>query len=184
VARPESILGSIGVISARLIASDFFDRVSVRAEVVKTSPFGDLHAPRVLAPEEAALLEAETQRYYERFMQVVAEGRKRTREEIEVLAGGRVWSGEDAFRHGLIDALGGYAEARAALDVALGDEAGDVDRDPLVVEPALRTGQVDALGQAAASLGFGEGLDRLRDELSLFAGGERVFAYARDLPIP
>jgi protease-4 len=137
VARPTTVTGSIGVISARPVASELMSRVGIRSEVVKLAPHADLHSLRAADAREVSLIEAETKRYYERFLDVVAQGRKRSRAEIEPLAGGRVWSGADAHRHGLVDQLGGYAEARATLDAILATQPFRVAVEPELVEPEV-----------------------------------------------
>ncbi len=145
VARPTTITGSIGVISARPVASQLLARWGIRSEVVKLAPHADLHSLRAADGREAALIEAETRRYYERFLDVVAQGRKRSRGDIEPLAGGRVWSGADAHRHGLVDKLGGYAEARALIDAHLGDRAASVARAPELFEPQMSPASADQM---------------------------------------
>src|SRR5687767_8594662 len=72
-----------------------------------------LSATRRLTPGERAAVDLQLDSIYERFLDVVAQGRGRDRSEIEPLAGGRVWSGRDALNHGLIDRLGGFPDALA-----------------------------------------------------------------------
>jgi protease-4 len=191
VARPTTITGSIGVISARPVATDLMSKVGVRPEVVKLAPHADLHSLRPVDPHERELIEAETRRYYERFIDVVAKGRQRPTEDIERLAQGRVWSGADAHARGLVDVLGGYAEARAALDELLGDARTQTHREPEIHEPDVMPG---AAGDSPVVLviqrflqgdlsalepWLGQGPERFELELTcLIAGGERYLAYA------
>jgi protease-4 len=185
IARPTTITGSIGVISARPVASELMSRLGVRNEVVKLAPHADLHSFRAVDAREAALIEAETARYYDRFLSVVAEGRKRPRDEIEALAGGRVWSGSDAHREGLVDHLGGYAEARAVLDGLLGDQAAAVAREPELAEPHVQSSGADQV-----VLALMETVDpwpqnaALRTLQSLVSSGDRVLALALPLELP
>jgi protease-4 len=182
VARPTTITGSIGVISARPVASELLSRWGVRSEVVKLAPHADLHSLRAVDEREATLIEAETKRYYERFLTVVAQGRKRPRDLIEPLAGGRVWSGADAQKHGLVDTLGGYAEARAILDGHLGSRATEVALEPELVQPQVSPGSSQ---QIAAHLS--PTLAQLCDmqEVAALAmlgrGGDRILALALPL---
>lgn len=116
VAAPEAVTGSIGVISLKLVAEDLLDKLAVRSEVVKSAPHADMmSAARPLNQAEEAILARESKTIYRRFLEVVARGRKRPLSDIESIAGGRVWSAQDALSHGLVDALGGADEALERL---------------------------------------------------------------------
>lgn len=112
VAQPLGLTGSIGVVSAHLLASALFERVGIRTEVLRTGPHADLHSPhRPLTEQERAILNRELDSFYDSFVALVAEGRGRSVDDIEPLARGRVWLAADAHRHGLIDELGGMDRA-------------------------------------------------------------------------
>lgn len=116
IARPTTVTGSIGVISAKLVVDRLLQNLGVQPQGLKTTLHADMFsATRRLDDAEHAIMEREAQGMYRSFLGIVAAGRKRPVEEIEALAAGRVWSGRDALSHGLIDRLGG-------LDVAM-DEA-------------------------------------------------------------
>lgn len=116
VAQATTLTGSIGVVSLRLLASALADRLGIRPQTLRSAPHADLHSPfRPLQDDERALLWAETDAIYRSFVRVVAEGRRRTPEEIDRVARGRVWAGADALSHGLVDELGGFERAIAAL---------------------------------------------------------------------
>jgi protease-4 len=186
VASPATLTGSIGVISARPTASELLEKLSLRQEIVKQAPHADIHSlSRSLDDTERELLLAETRRFYARFLDVVAEGRKRSRDEIEKLAGGRVWAGRDAHAVGLVDTLGGYEEARAALDRELGERAKLAHREPMIVQPVRR--DVTPLAPARhAALDALIALEPASEPLvslwELCRGGEHVLALALDLP--
>ncbi len=112
VAQPLGLTGSIGVVSAHLLASDLFERVGIRTEILRTGPYADLHSPhRALSDPERALLNRELDAFYQSFVALVAEGRGRSVNDIEALARGRIWLASDAHRHGLVDELGGMDRA-------------------------------------------------------------------------
>ena len=69
------------------------------------------------------MLEGEIKHFYDGFVDVVAAGRKRSREEVDAVAQGRVWSGRDAKTHGLVDELGDGRTAIAALRARVGPDA-------------------------------------------------------------
>ena len=123
VAQPLTITGSIGVVSARLLAKELLERVGIRTEVLRTGPHADVFSPhRTLTDDERALMNRELDAFYESFVGLVADGRGRPVEEIEPLARGRVWLAADAHRLGLVDELGGMDLAldllKARIDVA------------------------------------------------------------------
>lgn len=114
VAQPTTTTGSIGVISARVLAADLLERVGVRANVVRSAPHADMFSPfRALTADERAMLEDHVKDFYQTFLGVVASGRGRTTDEVHALARGRVWSGSDAHARGLVDVLGGLERAVA-----------------------------------------------------------------------
>ncbi len=181
VARPCTLTGSIGVISAHLVADQLLARAGVRSEIVKLTPHADFAAvTRPLSERERELLLAESQRFYERFLDVVAWGRNLPRERVAELAQGRVWSGRDAHAQRLVDTLGGYEAALDELRALLsgGTLEPDFDAPPLVVHPTGRGGRLWG-GQTALGLGLSDG----RHLLELTLSGSRVLAYAAGLPV-
>jgi protease-4 len=134
VAQPTTTTGSIGVISARVLASDLLDRIGVRVHVVRSAPHADMLSPfRELSDDERAMLEGQVKDFYQTFLGVVAAGRSRTPEEIHVLARGRVWSGSDAHARGLVDVLGGLERA-LSIAIERVPELAKVPRNELAVQ--------------------------------------------------
>ncbi|HEX5661429.1 MAG TPA: signal peptide peptidase SppA, partial [Polyangiales bacterium] len=192
VAHPATLTGSIGVVSIRPVAERLMELLHVRRELVSVTPYADLNAlTRAPSPDEEALLRAETERFYTRFLEVVALGRKRPVAEIAQLAEGRVWTGYDAREVGLVDQLGGYREARAQLEKLIPD-AHAFDPEPLWVAPRKRVQAgmpprrpperrepPPELVMLQQLLGLPEALWPLLD---FMRAGERVLAFAHDLP--
>jgi protease-4 len=108
VANPLTITGSIGVFSLALDTSGLFEnKIGINFDVVRTGPFADMYSgTRALSPEEIRLLSQTTEETYQTFLELVAESRDMTVEEVDAVAQGRVWSGADAHRVGLVDVLG------------------------------------------------------------------------------
>jgi protease-4 len=69
---------------------------------------------RPLGAEARALIQSEIERGYDVFLERVSTGRKKTREQIDAIAQGRVWAGADAKRLGLVDGLGSFDDATKA----------------------------------------------------------------------
>jgi len=113
-AYPESDVGSIGVISAHFAVRDLLRRLGVSVELLHAGEHKDAYQGyRPLTEVERAKLQAITQEGYDVFVQLVAKERKRTVEEILPLATGKFWTGTQALKLGLIDAL---ADREAALE--------------------------------------------------------------------
>jgi protease-4 len=120
VAQPTTTTGSIGVISARMLAADLLERIGVRAHVVRSAPHADMFSPfRELTDDERSMLADHVRDFYQTFLNVVAIGRKSTVDAIHTVARGRVWSGQDALERGLIDVHGGLEKALSiAIELA------------------------------------------------------------------
>ena len=121
VAQPGTLTGSIGVVAARLMFEPLLERVGVVVEVVKRGERADMgSASRPLKEGERDAFERQLEDTYQSFVAAVAKGRKKKSDDIEPLAGGRVWSGRQAFEHGLVDKLGGFDTAMEELRAKLG----------------------------------------------------------------
>lgn len=123
-AHPTTITGSIGVISKFYNVSEAMDTIGVSVKVVKSLDsegkvsFKDMGSPyRPMRPEEEALVQALVTEMWERFTDVVVEGRegKLDREQIRKLADGRILTGKQALEAGLIDQVGYREDAFAAI---------------------------------------------------------------------
>jgi len=113
IANKNTITGSIGVIGLIPNAKTFMkDKLGITSDVVKTNKHSDLGTfLRPLEPEELKMFEREIGNTYNTFTSHVAEGRGMTREAVDKIGGGRVYSGVDAKEIGLIDEFGGLKDA-------------------------------------------------------------------------
>ena len=122
-AEPTTITGSIGVFGMFLNFQGLLnDKLGLTFDTVKTGKFADaVTATRPKTPEELAIFQDSVDWVYDQFITRVAKGRKLNRAVVEEIAQGRVWSGTEALRLGLVDELGGldaaikYAGAKAKL---------------------------------------------------------------------
>jgi len=169
VAQPTTTTGSIGVISARMLAAGLLERIGIRAEVVRSAPHADMFSPfRSLTDDERAMLDDHVKDFYKTFLRVVAQGRARTTDEIHALARGRVWSGSDAHARGLVDVLGGLERA-VSLVIEGVPELAKIARNELVVrwiQPPAGLAPIEPPTSAAQALlaEQGELLELLRDQ--------------------
>jgi protease-4 len=112
VAQPNTITGSIGIFGLIANIDGLNKKLGLSYDVVKTNAMSD--APslnRAFRPEERALMQAYVDRGYELFVKRCADGRSKTTDEIKAIAEGRVWTGEEALKLGLVDVLAGLDEA-------------------------------------------------------------------------
>ncbi len=112
VARPTTMTGSIGVIGARVVLDPLLSRLGVATEVLSRGAHARLLDPILpLSDEDRAAVEREIEHVYRTFLRVVAEGRRKSVDQVHELAQGRVWTGADALARGLVDQLGGFEDA-------------------------------------------------------------------------
>ncbi len=113
VAQPNTVTGSIGVFALLLNAEKLVkDKLGVNIETVNFGKYADMGTPtRPLTANEQAIMQKFVDRIYNDFITKVAEGRKLSLQQVDDLAQGRVWSGTDAKRIGLIDEFGGLDKA-------------------------------------------------------------------------
>lgn len=128
VASPATITGSIGVLTGKLVIRDLLGRLGVGSDTVRTNANADawaIDAP--FTPEQRAHREAEADLLYADFVARVAEGRNLTKDAVDRVARGRVWTGADALERGLVDELGGFRTALRRAKILAGlDEDADV----------------------------------------------------------
>ena len=117
VAEPATLTGSIGIFGMFPNFEGFTNKIGVTTSVVKTNKFSDFgNLMRPLNNDEKGLMQMMITRGYYLFVDRCAEGRNMTREQIEKVAEGRIWSGEMAKELGLVDELGGIDRA---LEIAV-----------------------------------------------------------------
>jgi protease IV len=114
------LTGSIGVVAGKLVITELLNKLRVNVETVERGAnSGMFSALRDFSPAERQRLDAFLDQTYRGFKAHVAAGRHLSDEAVEAVAKGRVWSGEDAKKNGLVDELGGYAVAlRLAREAA------------------------------------------------------------------
>ena len=113
-ALPETITGSIGVISGKFVLKGLYDKIGINKEIVKTSEFAGMYSDyQPFSEAEKQKVLDDMQRIYEEFLKKVANNRKLTVADVDKIARGRVWSGRAALKLRLVDGLGGLNDALA-----------------------------------------------------------------------
>ncbi len=122
-AYPTTITGSIGIFGMFPTIEEPLDKLGIHRDGVGTTPMaGAFDFGKPLPPEVAQIIQSGIENGYQRFLNLVADGRGMSIEQVDEIAQGRVWSGEDAHELGLVDGLGDLDDAvqaaakRAGLD--------------------------------------------------------------------
>ena len=114
VAQPNTITGSIGIFGVIPNISGLNEKLGLTYDGVKTNKMSDaITVNRKFTPEERDLMQNYVNRGYELFVKRCADGRKMKTEQIKAIAEGRVWTGGDAIKNGLVDKIGGLNDAIA-----------------------------------------------------------------------
>jgi protease-4 len=113
IAEPNTITGSIGIFAIIPNLQKLFnDKLGITFDGVKTGKYADLgDVSRPLSPDEKAILQNNVNRGYDEFTKAVADGRHKTQEYINSIGQGRVWTGTQAVKIGLVDRLGTINDA-------------------------------------------------------------------------
>lgn len=150
VAEPATLTGSIGIFGMFPNVTGLFDKVKLTTDMVKTNTYADLgDMSRPMTEGEKALIQAYVERGYDTFVTRCADGRHKTKEEIDAIGQGRVWTGEQALEIGLVDELGGInkaIETAAGLagisDYSLTTVAGSKDFFTTLLEKQLEEAKI------------------------------------------
>ncbi len=174
VAEPATLTGSIGVLAGKLVVADLLKKIGVSTDSAQIGANAAMFSPTAEFSARAhARLEAFLDEIYKGFKDHVATGRHMTQEEVEAAAKGRVWSGEDAKAHGLVDELGGY---EAALRLA--KEAAKIPPEAPVTLTAFP--REESLPELLYNRVFGK--DREREDGTVSSGAlERSFRTVQPL---
>lgn len=152
-AAPLSTTGSIGVFYGKFDMSGLFHKLGIDFDTAKTSPRADAESlTRGFSDDERTELTRKVGQFYDTFLSRVAAGRKMSKEAVDAVAQGRVWTGQQAQERGLVDELGGLRQALAEAR-RRGGLPGDA---PMIELPAVEgswLSQVTGLPLGSASMG-------------------------------
>lgn len=121
VAEPTTITGSIGIFGMIPDASELLtEKIGLHYDMVKTNKHGDFGTmSRPMNEDEGRIVQRHVEQGYDLFTRRVAEGRKISQDSVKVIGEGRVWTGEQALKIGLVDELGDLQTAiKAAAKLA------------------------------------------------------------------
>lgn len=190
-ASPATITGSIGIFAIIPSLNRTLEKIGVHSDGVGTTALsGQLRLDRPLGEAAKTLLQSTVSHGYEEFLARVAAGRNKSREQVDAVAQGRVWSGMDARRLGLVDKLGSFDDAVKAA----ARRAKLTRYETEFIEPELSVAQQLALelqtgfvrtalrfNERARSLAFVaaklDPLEREVERLRRFSTPNRLYAY-------
>jgi protease-4 len=138
VAYPQTETGSIGVVFGKPNLHGLYDKLGITKDAVQRGRHADVESDYTpLTPEEREMLRQGIDESYRRFVSRVAGARHRAFDQIEPLAQGRVWLGDQARERGLVDQLGGLDTAIGLVKQKAGIPA--AERVSLVMYPSRRS---------------------------------------------
>jgi protease-4 len=177
VAQPQTLTGSIGVLSGKFDMSGLYEKLGITNEKLTFGKEADIFTSfRSLTEEERTLLKSQILWIYDRFLTKVAEGRQLTKEAVNAVGRGRVWTGRQARERKLVDELGGI---QVALRLAKELAGLPTDREVgLTVWPKRRSFWSVLWGRGEAEAGLPVDDRRLKKSWALFRllENERIWA--------
>ena len=148
IANPGTLTGSIGVIFSFMTFEGLMDKVGVQLEVVKTGEMKDVgNYSREMTQREREMLQGALNDVYNQFVLAIAQNRNLEVVQVEELADGSIFTGNQALELGLVDKLGGLEDA-----ISLAGEMTGLGKNPRIIKEYPRQPSlVDyLLGKAAA----------------------------------
>lgn len=182
-AEPTTITGSIGVVGGKIVTKGLWDWVGITSHEYRRGEHADLmNTNRRFSDDERKMVSGWMNRIYEDFKGRVLEGRKdRIKGDLEPLAGGRVYTGKQALEIGLVDRLGGmadaikhaaseaeldanyevriYPEPQTIFDILMEGMSGDEDSDKFVAVSSALASRYSGLPQISSALEALKALD-------------------------
>lgn len=141
IANPGTLTGSIGVIMEIPNIEGLMNKLGIKTEVVKSGRHKDIASIfRGIGKEEREILQGVLDNVHEQFIQAVAEGRKMLPSDVRKLADGRVFTGEQALKVGLIDELGTLEDTVQAAAKLVG-----IKGEPVIVSKKERFSFIDLI---------------------------------------
>ncbi|MBJ3813943.1 signal peptide peptidase SppA [Shimwellia pseudoproteus] len=113
VANPSTLTGSIGIFGVVNTLENSLREIGVNTDGVATSPLADVSTTKALPLEVQQMIQLSIENGYQRFINLVAKSRNKTPQQIDQIAQGHVWTGQDAKNNGLVDSLGDFDDAVA-----------------------------------------------------------------------
>ncbi len=111
IASPTTLTGSIGIFGVINTIENSLSTIGVHTDGVSTSPLADVSTTKALPDQVQQMMQISIENGYRNFLNLVAESRHKTPQQIDQIAQGHVWTGTDAKANGLVDELGDFDDA-------------------------------------------------------------------------
>lgn len=148
VAHPDTLTGSIGVISEFTNIEGLYEKLGLKSTVIKSGEFKDFGNPTSpFTEEDRKLWQAVIDETYENFVRIIADNRGMTVEEVKRLADGRIYTGRQAYALKLVDQLGYFEDA-----VNEAAARGGITGEPRVIEYRRQTPFAQLFGASVARM--------------------------------
>lgn len=141
IANPGTLTGSIGVIMEIPNIEGLMNKLGIKTEVVKSGRHKDIASVfREMKKEEREILQGVLDNVHEQFIKAVAEGRRMHVDDVRKIADGRIFTGEQALKKGLIDELGNLEDA-----INIAAKLAGIKGEPAIVSKKGRFSIIDLL---------------------------------------
>jgi protease-4 len=173
VANPGTVTGSISAIMHFANAEELLKKIGLKSSVVKSGRFKDIGTPtRAMTEDEKALIQSLVDDTYDQFLEAVSKGRRIPKEDLRRIADGRVFTGRQAQKLGLVDELGDLN-----YTVRLAGTLSGIKGEPDVIYPVkkkstfweliLQQAVISLVGEMKKGDARSEGLNFLYDQGSM-----------------
>lgn len=181
-ALPLTVTGSIGIFYGKADFSGLLGKIGVNVETYRTTPRADAESFfRPFSPDERQELERKVRQFYDVFLDRVAQGRHMTKDEVDAVGQGRVWTGQQAVERKLVDKLGGLREALDDARKAAGLPSDAPITELPVLAPTLLERALDLAGISRAQvIGLSALPAQVKDMVRAVAP---LAVYAKDSPL-
>lgn len=115
VASPNTLTGSIGIFGLAVTFEKTAKNLGISEDGIATSTLAQQSGLKTLSKDQSEILQIGIENGYDRFLSLVAQGRKMSKDAVDSVAQGQVWVGSDALKHGLVDELGNFNVAYTML---------------------------------------------------------------------
>jgi protease-4 len=147
VANPGTITGSIGVVMEFTNLEELLKKIGIRGVVLKAGEHKDIGSPlREMTPQDKKIMQEVIDNVHQQFIQAVAESRKMERDKVMGVADGRIFTGEQAQKLGLVDRMGNLQDA-----IEIAAQMGGIVGKPSVIYPRRKFSLWDLLLQDLAA---------------------------------
>ena len=175
IAEPGTVTGSIGVVGGKIVLGGLYDKIGVSTETISRGQnSGALSSTQPFTPEQRKVWAALLKEIYRQFVGKAAQGRKKSYQELEKLAQGRIYTGRMAQTNGLVDQVGTLRDAIAEAKKAAGLKPDE--EVELLILPQPKTIFEQLFGDSSVTTGLAAGSPELLETLRRTQFLRRLFA--------